>query len=391
MATTDVQRYSDLSSTDINRSVHDFLSVLVKNYPIMEMVNFQTDRVAVGHKFEWFDQLFSQRKTNVSTDITAHAANATGISVEVDDYTIFKIGDQLRIEGLEPIYQITATPASSTLTCKEVRGIALGSDAGSGAMVKFDRGELEITSYDDDNFEGADFGDNYYNYTQIFRRDIQVSESAIDSALKGGVYTVNDLVSLATEQQLKRVAWQMYEAVTRGVKTERTGSTIRGMMGGIREFINISGGNVLSSSGAITLDKLNTAVGYVYDDAADLSNLVMVIPTHHNKTLATLDSNYFRYIDPADARSIGSNVTRYIPDIAQSGGIPIIVDPNMPKSEVWFVDRSQIFMVPKIMMEVRDAPTPGTTALRKYLFGEYTLMVRHGKTMHACIKGLDTT
>ena len=98
------------------------------------------------------------------------------------------------------------------------------------------------------------------------------------------------------------------------------------------------------------------------------------MPIHINRQLATLDSNFFRYVDPMDRRSIGNNVTAFIPDIGGSSGIPIITDPNMPLDEVWYLNKSKIRMLPldgrqqKVYVEHRGALAAG---------GEHRVGPRH--------------
>ena len=211
--------------------------------------------------------------------------------------------------------------------------------------MKYNRSVNEITAYGDVGFEGAELGDNIKNFTQIFRYDAQVSESQQESARRGGVYTTQDLYSNAVTRGFEVIAWEFYQAAILGIGQKRTGS-VNGFMKGIREFIDVTDGNVEVASGALTLELLNSLSEQVYDDMSALDQLVMVLSTKQNQVLAGLDANAVRYNDPQPTRAIGSNVAEFIPNISGSNGISVLVDPNLPPDEVWFLDTSRISMIP---------------------------------------------
>lgn len=387
-AVTDVQRYTDLSSTELVRDVEPLLSLILTKFPIMQYIPMG-GTPAAQHEHEWFDDQIVQRTSTLTANITAHLALATGITISVADGTIFKVNDQVTIDEIRSVYEITSI-ATNDLTCTEIRDIALASDAGNTKTIKYNRAVNEITKYDDVGFEGARIGANIKNFTQIFRFDAQVSESEQESARLGGVYTSQDLYSNAVARGFETIAWEFYQAAILGIGQKRTGS-VNGFMKGIREFIDVSGGNVEVASGALTLALLNSLSEKIYDDMSALDQLIMVLSTKQNQTLANLDATAIRYNDPQPARAIGNNVAAFIPNISGSNGINVLVDPNLPPDEVWFLDTSRIGMIPlgSRTFKLNNAQTPGTTALQGFIEGEYTLKVRNGSQAHGIIRGLD--
>jgi hypothetical protein len=363
------------------------LSLVLTKFPIMRYIPFGSD-AADQHEHEWFDDQITQKTSTLTADIAAHGALATGITVTVADGTVFKIGDRVVVDQLRPAYEITNI-VTNTLTVKEIRNIALAAPAGDTFTIKYNRAVSEITAYGDVGFQGARVGDNVKNYTQLFRYDVQVSDSAQEMAKRGSVYTVDDLYANGIRRGFETLAWELYEAATVGVGQKRT-SSLNGFMNGLRQYIDVSDGNVVEASGALTLAYLNNCAKLIYDDMSMLDQLVMAIPTVQNQKMAALDSNAIRYNDPQPTRAIGSNVAEFIPDISGSDGIPVIVDPNMPQDEIWFLDTSRIKLIPlgSQTFRFKDQQTQGTTAAQGYINGEYTMVVRNGKEAHGIVRGL---
>lgn len=398
MALDNVQQYPEVVAPYFVRDVEQLVSVILTKFPIMNYIPLGGGAPILRNTHEWFDDQITQQTDTLAANVTAHAASATGLSITVTDDTIFIIGDQLLIGTFKPVYQVTAKPGSNVLTCNEIRGVALASDAGNGDVVKYNRAVKELTNYSDsdrEGFKGARLGTQAENFTQMFRKDIQVSEHEIKSARATGIYGLTperDLWANAEARALETIAWELYEAATLGIGIARTTTSTIGFMNGLRQYIDVSGGNVISSSGALTTTQLDNCTRLIFDDMSDLSQLVLVMPTGQNQALKALDPNSITYNDPQPTRMVGFNVGTYIPNIANSRGIPIIVEQNMPIDEVWLIDRSRVRLAAffeSVMRTVR-ANSPGTTAMRGYVEGEYTLVVRNGAQAFGVIKGLAT-
>jgi hypothetical protein len=385
---TDVIQWTQLDDTYKIRDVDDLLMAIFVNRPVMQYIPFSGDR-ARQHKHEWFDEKVQQKTTTLTANITAHAALATGITVTVADGSIFVVGDQLIVDTLQPVYEITNI-ATNTLTVKEIRNVALAANAGNAQTARFTRGQTEITAYG--TTEGADHGDPEYNYTQIFRKDVEVSRHLQENSQMNMIYGMGapDEFTLALNRRLLDVSWQIENAAKFGVRNPRATTTDLGHMGGIRSFIDVSGGNVITASGALTLDLLNQCSELIYNDVQAFDNLVMVMHTKQNKVLATLDSNLVTYNDPSPTKPLGYNIPTYVPDIAGSGGIPILIDPNMPTNEVWFIDRTKLSLMAfgNSNIAVFREPQPGRTSFMAYIYGELTLKIRNPKEAFGIIKNL---
>lgn len=395
MALSDVQRRDNLTTTEIRRDVQDEVFRFLQNYPFGNVVlqglyNMQPEVTAREHKHEWVDDQISEISTTLTGNISSHNASATGITINVADSSIFRAQDRVEVNNLQPIYEVTDIPTGTSITVKEVRGVALGSDAGNGAKATLTRANDEISEYSDLAFEGARIGDFNHNFTQIFRQNVQVSRSEQEIARLGGIYTESDIWMNASERAFEKIAWQFYRAITRGVRQERTASAF-GYMGGFREYVDVSGGNVIDASGAaLSVDLMDQVSELVYDDMGSLDDIVLVMQTKQAKKLADLEVNRLQYNDPQPTRAVGQNVAMYVPDISGSNGINVIVDPNMPQNEIWVVNPDKTFVAAlgSETFNLIEETTPGTTARQGYVYGEYTYVVRNGKHSHGIIKDL---
>lgn len=389
---TNVQQRPDLTDVELARDVEPLLMTEISKLPITSMIMFDNANSAFNHKHEWFDDHITQNTSTLTADISAHAASATGLTITVASSAFFKVGDTVFVNELAPAYRVTAIPNGTTLTVDEIRGVALASGAGNGKTIRFTRGALEKSVYTD--FRGARAGTQEYNYTQIFRENVEVSWHLQAASRRNGIYTIDDLWENAIQNQMRQIAWEFYQAATIGVRQNRAANSDIGMMGGLREFLDpvAGGGNVVTASGQISMDYINEVVEMIFEDVTDLNGLIIVVPTGISKQISQFDANNIRYNNPGPNNVRGLNVSTIIPDISGSPGLPLLIDQNMPTNEVWFLRPENIRITPfdVFTMRVYEQPTQGTTARQGFIYGEYTQVVRNGKTSMGMIKNLTT-
>jgi len=388
MATDNIQQWPETPAESRVRDVEPLLESILTKFPVTELLVVNGGQRATQNRHEWFDDQITEKGSVLTADITAHAANATGVSITVSSTANFLVADQVFIDTLSPVYQITAIPDGVTLTVTEIRGVALGSTSGNGLNITCSRAALELSSYS--NFQGARLGTQVYNFTHIFRANCQLTEEEEEAARMGSIYTQTNLWQNAQARALEQLAWKMYRQITTGVAIERTGTSIHGMLGGVRQFIDVPGGNVVAASGALTITHLNTAAQYIFEDTGDLSNIAIIVPTAQSQAIAAFDANSRRYIDPGTNTATGVNTSVFIPNISNTPPLPIYIDQNLPRNEIWFIDRRRLQLIPfgSQTMRFREERTPGVTALQGFFTGTYTLVVRNGATAHGIINNL---
>lgn len=388
MADLNVQQRPDISDDHIIRDVSSLFDVILTKFPVTELLVGNEIGVAGQNKHEWFDDQIVQKTSILTADIAAHSGSGTALTITVADTGNFLINDQVGVETLDPVYSVTAIPDGTTLTVSVINGVALADPAGDTEVIKFNRGQLELTDFG--TFQGARLGTQVENFTQIFRENVQISWHAQKVAKRQGIYDSSDLFANAVQQEMNNLAWELYQAVTTGIGVQRTTTSTIGFMKGIPSFLDVGGGNVVTASGTLTLDLLNEAAKLIYDDMNDLSQIVIVAGTQQGQKFQALDANAVRYNDPQPTRAVGANVATFIPNISGSNGIPITIDPNLRKDQIWFLDRSrmQLMSFDNDTLKLFEQSTTGTTANQGFLYGEYTLQVRNGAQAHGLIKNL---
>ena len=349
------------------------------------------------HKHEWSEEVIAEITGTLGANIPNHAASAAGVTITVASTDPFRVGDQIYVDGVSAAYQITAITPSTTLTVTEIRAVAVSSDASNGASIRINRGIIEKSIPTDQS--GHTFPDNEYNFTQIFRKDVEVSTNQQLVSQAGGFYpvSIDDSLSRASDQWLHWITYQMYRAIHEGVRIERTSSVSRGYMGGLHFWLNQVGGNLVSASGALTQANLDSAAGLIYDDVGTTDGLIMLVPTFQAKAISALlsDTAVMRHVDIFNSTNhpIGTSVASYQPNITGLSAIPIVVDQNMPASKIYILDTRKISLHPfqTETWRLEQYQTPGAKARSAFIYGEYTLKVKNAKYAHAVISGLNTS
>lgn len=386
--TFNVQQYPEVPTDLLNRDVSEVLSVIFRQQQNLASIVNIDGRPIWANKYEWYDKLVEENFSTLTADILAHAALAAGLTITVADSSVFRVGDQVRVDGIQSVYSVTAIPDGVTLTVDEIRNVALGANAGNGNKIKFTRGQLEKTS--PANEIGAHVGTQKVNFTQIFREDWQISEHAQDRGERGGYYTERDLVRNAEAESMKNFAYQLYNAVISGIGVERTTTATVGYMNGVRQFIDTVNGNVEDAAGAaLTSTFVDNVLASIFDDVGQMINdVVIVMPTQQSRKLASVDAGQISYNDVYMDRNIGNNVGAFISSISGVSPRPIMVDQNLPAGEVWFLNKQMLTLKPFKPVQARRFQPPGETCFAGYIYGEYTLEVRQGELAHGIIKDL---
>src|SRR3972149_3324340 len=144
MAISNVQQRPDLTAVETARDVEPILESILTKYPVTQLLVVNGGQTAYQNKHEWFDDQITQATATLTADIAAHAASATGLAMIVDSTTNFRVGDQLFVDLMTQVYQITAVTNATDLVVSEIRGVALGTGIGTGNTVRYTRGVLEI-------------------------------------------------------------------------------------------------------------------------------------------------------------------------------------------------------------------------------------------------------
>ncbi len=208
-------------------------------------------RVVYNPKFEWLeDQLLGIR-----TQINGAIANGTATTVVVDDGGIFRPYDVVKIPSTGECMLVTAI---STNSLTVVRGY--GSTA--GAAIADDAEILVVGNAQAENATARQVVSTQettcYNYTQIFRTPIAISNTEKASKMYGGK-DLNYQRKKAGIEHIRDIANALYFGQR---KQDTSGTTPRRTMGGILEFLSGASRSVAfnSSSNKLTFRNFDAKV-----------------------------------------------------------------------------------------------------------------------------------
>ncbi len=210
-------------------------------------------RVLHSPKAEWLeDELLANSGT-----LSAAIASASNTTLKVNDGSIFRAGDLLNIPSVGENVLITGINGNDLTV---IRGYGAGdaaSSIASGSQI------LNLGSAMPEN--SSDRGAKStletakYNYSQIFRTPVALSNTEAASRLYGGKDR-NYQRRKALQEHKRDIAMAMYFGQR---KEDTSGSTVRRTMGGMISFI--SEGNVVAfnqSSATLTYKNFDERVAY---------------------------------------------------------------------------------------------------------------------------------
>ena len=341
---------------------------------------------ATSTKEEWIEDYFSP----TSTTITAVSGSGTGTTITVASATGIQVGEILSFEtsaGIdrEELVRVSAINGND-LTVIRNFGSYIASPA---TLVATDK--VQSVSKPKNEGTTAVAGDGRmpsknFNYTQIFDRTAMVSKTAQQMKYDG----VGNLMGQQLKYKLQEIAYEMNNALIRGVRTERTASN-EGTMGGVLSYLK--GGNVVNgASSALSATMINDALQACFADGALSSRFVLLCNETQARRISkfnTTGSNPLVLRDSGDKTS-GGYISTFVGDLPVKGGFTatVAVEPLFPKDKVALLDLSQLELAPLREFDTIDATVAGADYEARRIIGEYTLRVRNGKYGHALISNL---
>jgi hypothetical protein len=225
-----------------------------------------------------------------------------------------------------------------------------------------------------------------YNFFQIFRNAVELSDTALNSAVYGNVNTLAEQLKGA----FYKMRQQLSEQALRGRRVART-SGENGTFGGMFQYIDVAGWNVIdASSNALTSTLINNLVELIIKQWGVANTLVCNI--NQARKISAFNTAGNNPVITQDSTQAGSYVLRFISDIPVAGGVVsnILLDEKMPNNAVQLIDINRIALVPFQNRGIKLVP--GTQAGQDWqtaiLRWEYSMIIKDGKYSHGLIKNL---
>ena len=360
------------------RDLSDILSTVVRDEPRF-ISNFKPVPEARMRKHEWLeDQMAGRSLKAVSV--------ADGVlSVSLNDAAKVKEGTLLALEGTAALFVVTgisATAVTVALASANGSGMTaadLPAEGGIFKVISTPMGEGSINGEGEENYAHARAE---YNTTQIFRKEIVLSGSALAVNVYG---SADNQLNRQTAFALADLARDLNRVALFGRRVEPAPG-IRGEAGGLYAFA--AGEDALCiDGGKNTLDSfmINDGAQAVLGAGGEPAQILCspgqarIISNEYRNALQILRSD--------DRR--GAYVAVIVNDI-NGKGMTVMADPDVPDTEAWIID-PEGFGLANLKgrgISDEDATPSGFDGIRRTALGELTFEFRNARQRCCRIKNL---
>lgn len=327
----------------------------------------------------WMEDSLNANSAASTDDAAGYLdASETSMTVAAGQGVRFRAGTLFRDKaaGKTEVIQVTAV-STDTLTIVRGYGSTNGETHGTSPATGF---AIQIIGHPAQEGQDAPADESktrakVSNYTQIFQKGINVSYS-MRSVLQAGVA---DEYTLQVARRLMEIMRELDSSLVLGILSGSQGSdSVYRSMGGIVEFASQSGGNVTTTSEALTLSVVNTMCKDIWDDGG-VPNFILV-GGKQKRAISAFDQSARRSV--YDATVAGYVVDRIITDLGFV--LDVIVDPWMPDDTAIVGDLNKIRVLPLrgSAMRAEDLAKTGA-AFKGQIYGEYTAEFRNAKQAFA--------
>lgn len=377
------------AGTDLPEILEDVSSVIgiVSPFetPLLDHLG-DAQRAAHSTIHEWIeDALLPNTDTVNQSSFSPNAADATSITVA--NGARFRIGDQVRPDGVREIMLVTAIAGNVLTVVRRYGGTTGGNLANS--MRLFILGNAAIEG---DDRPATQFTNRARkrNYTQIFTAAVEVSGS-MRSARQAGI---PDEVNFQKQERARELLRDLENCVINGVApaaNPQGSSSVRRTMNGIIPLITTNiytpgAGGIPSGSGGngLTEPVLNAAMRQIWEQSAGRIDTIVCAGAQKRRINEFLTGA--RLYPPASDK-FQNRVAVYEGDF---GLCRVVLSRWVPADTVLFLDSSRVQVMPLSARSFHYKPLAATgDAETGMVIGEYTLEFKN-ENAHGLLRGLAT-
>jgi hypothetical protein len=224
-----------------------------------------------------------------------------------------------------------------------------------------------------------------YNYTQIFRAEIVISNTELAVTHIGlpaasilEDYRTRGLLEVMRELERQAINGYYHSSTPQG------SSSVRRTMGGLRQFVT----NTTDASGAALSESthLRPVLKSLFNQGAKPD--LILASAHQANALDALLTPFRR--TTMQGMQLGGRLTTYTNTLI--GDMAVIATPHLAEDELFILDTSKVRVKPLRGRGFQVKPVAATgDAYKELIVGEYTMEVQYGSTHHARIYGLSTS
>ncbi len=370
---------------ELAEDVSDLISLVSPfETPLLDLLG-DAKAAATSTIHEWLeDTLLPNTDAVNQVSFSPNPTDATAITVA--NGSRFRIGDQVRPDGLREVMLITAV-AGNVLTVVRRYGGTTGGALTNGLKLYI----LGNAAIEGDDRPAVRFTDRSRkrNYTQIFTAGVEVSGSVMAAKAHG----VADELDYQKQERLRELLRDLENVVVNGVApsaTQQGSGTVRRTMNGVipliatNQFVPGAGGMPAGGGGGTILSEplLNAAMKAIWEQSAGRIDTIVVSGGQKRKINEFLVNA--RLYDGGDT-TLQSRVGVYESDF---GICRVLLSRWVPADHLLLLDSSRLSVLPLAGRSFHYKPLAATgDAESGMLVGEYTLEMKN-ENAHGLIRGL---
>ena len=363
------------------RDLSDILSSVIKDEPRF-IANFRKVADATSRKHEWLEDQLTGR------GIHASAAEEGVLTVSAADCTKLRPGTLIALKNNPALFQVESIESGAvTVTLAAANGSTL-----TAATIPAAGGEFIIISTPmSEATVNGDGEENYavsgvsYNTTQIFRKEIVLSGSALAVCTYG---SIDNQLNRQTAFALADLARDLNRVALFGRRIEASASA-KGEAGGLYAFTSASNAPAIDANSA-TLDSylINDAAQCVISEGGD--PVQVLCSPGQARVISNEYKEHLQIMRSDDQR--GAYVAVIVNDI-NGRGLTITADPDMPDSDAFIIDPAGFGLanLKGRAISDTDATPQGFDGVRRVALGELTFEFKNVAQRVCRIKGLKSS
>ena len=369
------------SFSNVRRDLSDILSTVIKDEPRF-ISNFKRVADATAQKHEWLEDQIAGRA------VKAAAASGGVLTLQSGEAAKLRPGTLLTLEGDSALFAVQNINGENvTVDCVSANGSSLTAETlpANGGVFKIVSTPMEEATVNGDGEENYALSQVNFNCTQIFRKEIVLSGSALAVSVFGNA---DNQLNRQTAIALSDLSRDLNRVALFGRRVPASAG-ICGEAGGLYTFATGAGALEIDASSAV-LDS------YLVNDAAQLvmaegGEPMQILCSPGQARVISCEYKDRLQVLRADDRR-GAYVAVIVNEI-NGRGLTVMADPDVPDTDCWLLDPSGFGLSNLRGRNITDSDsTPkGFDGIRRTALGELTFEFKNAKQRCCRIKGLKSS
>lgn len=357
------------------RDLSNIMSTVIKDEPRF-ISNFNYRETAAAQKHEWFEDQLSGRA------VTATGATGSTINAAEADIAKLKTGTLLVIKDDSALFQVTEIGDGSFSVTRVAANGSNTESISAGNILNIVSSPMAEGSYSGDGEESYHQSGTEFNCTQIFRKDIIITGSAIAIDVYGGI---DNQINRQTAFALGELARDLNRVALFGRRVEAS-ETTRGEAGGLYFFATQEGSlQIAAANRKFDSIMVNDAAQAILSAGGD--PVQILCSPGQARVLSNEYRDQLQIVRSDDRR--GAYVAVIVNEI-NGRGMTIMADPDMPDLDAFVLDPAGCGLAPLRGRDIsdEDATPKGFDGVKRMALGELTFLFKNAKQRICRISGL---